>query len=74
MVNLNHHHAACNARKVIGFMAFSYATITDLDHIRFFRRPYPEFRTPVSDVLTTLFSPYGVVKRDSAFVKTGISG
>jgi hypothetical protein len=50
-----------------GFITSGSATIPDSDHLRCFRRPYPEFGTSLNDVVTTLFPPYGLLKSDSAF-------
>jgi len=51
-------------RRIYGLQ---FRTHARLRPIRCFRRPCPEFGTPVHDVLATLTPPYRVVKSDSTF-------
>lgn len=48
-------------------MALRFTPKPDFAHIRSFHRPYPEFGTPVNEVVTTLLPPSSVVKSDSVF-------
>jgi hypothetical protein len=50
-----------------GFIGRGSTPVPDSDHIRHFRSPNAEFRTPVNDLVTTLCLPYGVGKGDCAF-------